>query len=271
MLKAKNSKELSAQFFGEQAPKLSHVQLFKDLEAQPDNVQPMERSLLLLSTPRCGSTLFSEALNNCGRLGRCDEWLNTDYFRAYFHLFGKFKLSEYISFVERKTLRNTGVFCLKIHTGQLIEMITDPDLGLGPLIPYHFVYLYRRDKLAQAVSFCKAKSSKQFRSYEEATPPVVNRQGISSALDSIIGAECFAREHLTSHVDASYAYEDFRQLSTESTRADKSYSEVLKALGKEHPKGYSYQFTAGNLKKQADAQSRKAIADFQAYILGEKE
>jgi len=274
MIEIKNPKERTEQDFDRKAPKPSHIQLFRDLAARPDNTRSVDQCLLILSTPRCGSTLFSEALNSCGRLGRCDEWLNYDYFYTYLHLFGgKFKLTDYVDFIERKTPRNTGVFCLKMHVGQLIEMNQDPDLGLEAINANHVVYLYRKDKIAQAVSLCKADVSQQFRSYEKVqAQPTTDRQGISSALCNIIINDCFAREYLMASVDVSYAYEDFRQLSTESTRADRSYSEVLEALGKAHPsRRQRYQFTAGDLKKQANGQSRKVAADFQSYILGEKE
>jgi LPS sulfotransferase NodH len=261
-------------------PKASHLELFKTLADAPDNTKPLEKAFLALCTPRCGSTLFSEALNSCGRLGLCEEWFNADYFNAYSTLLGvKFSFQDYLSFVQRKTLRDTGVFCLKLHIGQLIQMNQDLHLSIEAMNFDHIVYLYRRDKIAQAVSLCKASSSDQFRSYEKPKGEArTTRHAIASCLENIIKFDTFARKYLWEYVDASYAYEDFRQLTTPQTRADTSYTRVLQALGRDNTVGprarksrENYCFNAGGLKKQGNAHSRLTIDDFKDYLAGEIE
>ena len=101
-------------------PKQTHIDMFKALLARPDDTRGLEQSLLVLSTPRCGSTLFCEALNNSGQLGLADEWLNYEYFATWTLVLGldHFDLQEYINWIARKTMRNTGVLVLNWHIGR---------------------------------------------------------------------------------------------------------------------------------------------------------
>jgi LPS sulfotransferase NodH len=278
MFEIKNPKVNVDYGFNDKEPKESHLQLFKDLADLSDNTKPMEKALLVLCTPRCGSTLFSEALNSCGRLGICEEWFNYDYFNAYTKLFGcTFNLTSYLEFVQRKSLRDTGVFCLKLHIGQLIQMNKDYALGVESMDFDHIVYLNRRDKIAQAVSLCKATSSDQFRSYEKAVSEArTTRHAIASALENIIKFDCFARKYLWKYVNSAYDYEDFQQLTTPQTRADTSYTKVLQALGRDNTVGPRarksweyYCFTVDRLKKQGDRSSVIAADDFRDYLRGD--
>jgi LPS sulfotransferase NodH len=272
MINIKNPKTSIDYSFGK-APKASHLQLFEDLASRPDNTRPMEKSLLILCTPRCGSTLFSEALNSCGRLGLCEEWFNYDYFNAYITLMGgTFNLTEYMNFITRKSLRDTGVFCLKLHIGQLIQMNQDYDMSIESLDFDHIIYLYRRDKIAQAVSLCKASSSGQYRSYEEEQNEAkTTRHAIASCLETVVKFDWFARKYLLGYVDESFAYEDFCRLKEthKSTYTlETQYAAVLKALGK--LEGSPLRFTTGKLKKQGNQHSKRATDDFRSYLLGEK-
>lgn len=272
MFEIKNPKIDVDYDFDGQEPKESHLQLFKDLDANSDNTKPMEKAMLVLCTPRCGSTLFSEGLNSCGRLGICEEWFNYDYFNAYTKLFGvSFNLTSYLEFVQRKSLRDTGVFCLKLHIGQLIQMNHDYALGIESMDFDHIVYLNRRDKIAQAVSLCKAASSHQYRSYEKVMSEArTTRHAIASALENIIKFDCFARKYLWKYVNSAYDYEDFRQLTTPQTHADLCYDHVLKALGK-LKSNERLGYRVDRLKKQANHQSLVAALDFRRHILGEIE
>jgi LPS sulfotransferase NodH len=183
---------------------------------------------------------------------------------------GTFNLTEYMNFVTRKSLRDTGVFCLKLHIGQLIQMNQDYDMNIESLDFDHIIYLYRRDKIAQSVSLCKASSSGQYRSYEEAQNEAkTTRHAIASCLETVVKFDWFARKYLLGYVDESYAYEDFQQLSTEQTKAHPSYTKTLQVLGRDRQHG-RYAFTTGKLKKQGNQHSKEATDDFRSYLLGEK-
>jgi LPS sulfotransferase NodH len=245
-------------------PKKTHVELFEWLVTEPDATEPLKDALLVLCTPRCGSTLFCEALNSTGRLGHCEEWFNYEYFAAYMQVLGvQFCLQEYVNFVARKTMRDTGVWAIKWHVGQMVEMNQDFDLGMESMDFRHVVYLYRRDKIAQAVSLVRASATDQFRSYEEATgEEKMSRHAIATALEPIVKFDRFARQYLWKYVDAEYAYEDFDNLTINWP----CFNAVLTAMGKEP---YHGKLSAGRLRKQSNQTSRDAAVDFLKYIVGD--
>jgi LPS sulfotransferase NodH len=248
-------------------PKKSHVELFERLKDCPNNVAPVEKSLLILSTPRCGSALFCEALNSSGKLGLAEEWFNYEYFAAWAHVMKTtFKLRDYVEWVQRKSTGGTGVFVLNWHVGQLVDMNQDFNLGIESMDFDQIIYLYRRDKIAQAVSLCKAVTSNQFRSYEERTSkPKTSNHGIASALEAIIKFDQFARKYLWKYIDVSYAYEDFRRLGSQSTKPHPCYAATLAAFDK-HP---SYCYGARGLKKQGGVDNIEIGDEFLSYITGE--
>jgi len=249
-------------------PKQTHIDMFKLLLAQPDDTRGLEQSLLILSTPRCGSTLFCEALNSSLQLGVADEWLNYEYFAAWAFVLGvtKFDLQEYINWIARKTMRNTGVLVINQHIGQVISMGNDFGIAPQSMDFKRVVYLSRRNKIAQAVSLAKAASTNQFRSYEIATGVAdLSFPAITKALKSITDFDMFTHNNLRQFIDYEWAYEDFKRLGSASTRPHLSYGTILKEFGG-HPKS---SYTSGVLKKQGDDTNERAAARFMRYINGE--
>ncbi len=249
-------------------PKQTHIDMFKLLAAQPDDTRGVEQSLLILSTPRCGSTLFCEALNNSRQLGVADEWLNYEYFVTWTDVLSldHFDLQEYINWITRKTLRDTGVLVIHQHIGQVISMNNDFGLSLQSLDFKQTVYLSRRNKIAQAVSLAKAFSTNQFRSYEDVTDVAnLSFSAIAKALKSITDFDMFAHNNLRTFIDYEWAYEDFKCIGSVSTRPHECYKTILKEFGK-LPQAY---YSAGNLKKQGNDTNKRAAARFLKYITGE--
>jgi LPS sulfotransferase NodH len=249
-------------------PKQTHVDMFKRLAAQPDDTRGMGRPLLIMSTPRCGSTLFCEVLNNTRQLGLADEWLNYEYFATWTFVLGHthFDLQEYINWIARKTLRNTGVMVINWHIGQIIAMNDDFGLGLNSLDFKKIVYLSRRDKIAQAVSLAKAASTNQFRSYEKATEVAdLSFPAIVKALKSITDFDTFAHTTLREYIDFEWSYEDFRRTGDEAYLPHECYETILKEFGGQPQLTYN----TGNLKKQGDDTNKRAATRFLKYITGE--
>jgi len=253
-------------------PKKTHLDLFKALAAQPDDTRGMKQALLILSTPRCGSTLFCEALNNTRQLGVADEWLNYEYFSAWAAVLdlNHFDLNEYMTWVSRKTMRNTGVLVINWHVGQIIAMNHDFGLGLQSIDFKKIVYLTRRDKIAQAVSLAKAIVTNQFRSYEEAEESPDKEGGLSlpsiaKSLYSITDFDGVVRTHFSKEIDYTWDYEDFRQLGSDTVPPHESYEIILREFGGVPQPCYS----AGNLKKQGGDENAQAAARFLKYITGE--
>ena len=120
-----------------------------------------------------------------------------------------------------KSMRDTGVFCLKMHVGQLVSMNRDFGMCVESMEFDRVIYLYRADKIAQAVSLAKAHLTDQFRSYErdrsneDKTPTF---QQVATALATVLGQDEFMRQYMMEHVDEECSYEDFQRLGSDATR-----------------------------------------------------
>jgi LPS sulfotransferase NodH len=244
--------------------KNTHLELFQRLADAPDTeLDRAEKSLVVLSTPRSGSTLFCDVLSRTGLIGLCEEWFNYEYFAAYQKVMGleAFTFRNYFRFVINKTIGDTGVFAIKMHIPQVRAMKRDFDFVYSDMHFDHSVYLYRKDKIAQAVSLVKAVAKNQFRFDEESTEgQEFDMYDIANYMSNIISQDKTFNMEMADKTDARYAYEDFCQL--EENRH--IYDSVLKALGKTPPEeGYTTR-----LKKQGDADSRKWILSFHDFING---
>lgn len=239
--------------------KETHLQLIRDLENTPDTSSGVKKELMILCTPRCGSTLFTDVLNNTNQIGFCDEWFNNEYFLAYCQVFNcEFNLKEYLNWVIRKTVRGTGVLAIKCHIAQLCKMHENFQTDIRNLGFDHIVYLERKDKIAQAVSLAKALKTDKFRWYEkEKTDSNITLHEISYALGIIVEQTELYSGMFSKFAHASYFYEDFVGLECPS------YNEVLEALGKEP----QHKLTT-HMRKQRNGYSEKMTRKFKKYILG---
>ena len=126
---------------------------------------PLKRSYVVASSYRCGSTLLCSKLWLTGVLGAPWEYLNDNFELG--DLMRRFEASSTTEYVDRLLACRTssnGVFGLKAHfrhfeTGLkhfpgLLERFGTPT----------FIYINRRDKLAQAVSMAKAFQTKSWTS-----------------------------------------------------------------------------------------------------------
>jgi len=241
--------------------KQSHIDLFKKLEARPDG-GAVEKGLLILSTPRSGSTMFCNILTNSGHVGICDEWFNENYFAAWAFVMRKatFNLKEYLKWVCKKTIGDTGVFAVHIHIGQLISVTEQFDFKFGDMSFDHIVWLYRRDKVAQAVSFAKAHSLNKWRDSEEADNPLdISYTHIADRLRDIVFQDQFYRQNISCHVDAEYAYETFANACNY-----RIFDDVMKAVGKPAVTNLKV-----DTKMQRTSETTQIAKDFSKYLSGE--
>jgi LPS sulfotransferase NodH len=143
----------------------------------------MDRSLFIVSSPRSGSSWFVEALARTGVAGFPDEYfreLNYQEVRRIHHLLPDAPLDQVFARLSASRRTGNGVFSAKLMGRQVEPLMRALDevrpewrgAGLrctletyfGPAI---FVWLRRRDLLAQAVSFVKAEQSGQWRQVSE--------------------------------------------------------------------------------------------------------
>ena len=87
-------------------------QIMAELCRRPDRgVAPRVR-IAVLSTPRCGSTMFCDGMTQTGALGEPLEYFNPRYIAAFSRVTGQrqVNLQQYKTLVENKTVSENGVF-----------------------------------------------------------------------------------------------------------------------------------------------------------------
>ena len=144
----------------------------------PPRAQAPEHSYLLASVPRAGSTFFSHVLWQTGCLGAPLEYLNFERLGPYGFANGSVSLQQELwHSVLRRRCSENGVFGLKAFAMQLdqLQRSNPPLLSdvlsivLPPDKPRRIVYLRRRDRLAQVVSYARASLSGVWSKTQETT------------------------------------------------------------------------------------------------------
>jgi LPS sulfotransferase NodH len=142
-----------------------------------------ERTYLLASVPRAGSTYFSHVLWRTGCLGAPLEYLNFEPAGPYgFAAKSPDTQKQLWRSVLRRRCSPNGVFGLKVFPIQLEQLNHDnPPLleeVLSAMLPKvgerRVVYLRRRDRVAQTVSYARASLSGVWRKEQERedAPPI---------------------------------------------------------------------------------------------------
>ena len=155
--------------------------------------RPPEIAYLLASVPRAGSTYFSHILWRTGCLGAPLEYLNFEPAGPYSFAAGSAEAQRRLwdSVVRRRTSPN-GVFGLKAFQVQLQDLHrTNPGLLASVLSillprdrPRRIVYLRRRDRMAQTVSYARASMSgiwRQEQEREDAAPLAYSQEMLEAA------------------------------------------------------------------------------------------
>jgi len=189
------------------------TEVFQRLVRQPDRPPPRVK-LLILSTPRSGSSLFCDLLESMAAVGSPYEWLNEEMIRAYGRVMnlGQVSVTEYWRFVKAKATSPEGVFSVKVHVRDFLKLV---GRGLDPLKEgFDGVYfVHRRDKLAQAMSFAKAELSGQWhdslRPLRVVTANDILNGDILRGLQEVAAQEDQYRAAFTGRVQREFCYEDF--------------------------------------------------------------
>jgi LPS sulfotransferase NodH len=161
-----------------------------DFPARPDGP---DLTYILASVPRAGSTHFSHLLWRTGCLGAPLEYLNFDPAGPYGFAAGspQLQLQLWRSVLRRRCSPN-GVFGLKAFAMQLDELqrknaplLEDVLANMLPRTgPRRIVYVRRRDRLAQSISYARATLSGVWRKEQEdggAQPVEYSLEALESA------------------------------------------------------------------------------------------
>ena len=159
----------------------------------PPRTEAPERTWLLASVPRAGSTYFSHVLWRTGCLGAPLEYLNFEPAGPYGFAAKSPEMQQQLwRSVLRRRCSPNGVFGLKVFPIQLEQLNHDnPKLleeVLSVMLPKagerRVVYLRRRDRIAQVVSYARASLSGVWRKEQErdgAAPVDYSEEALESA------------------------------------------------------------------------------------------
>jgi LPS sulfotransferase NodH len=189
-------------------------------------------SYLVCSIPRSGSSLLCGLLGATGVAGAPAEFFHPDKMRLLQERWAAPTLDDYLrELLARKTSPN-GVFGAKAHLGQYDPLFGESD-PRGFLPSPQIVFITRRDRLRQAISWVRALQTQRWVSRDgpEAQPAVFDAEHIARKMRRIGREEerweaLFERHGIVPH---RVVYEDFVAAREETVRG------VIRAVGVEAP------------------------------------
>lgn len=167
--------------------------LTSDRADYPPRDGPPDRTLVLCSHPRSGSTLLGEAIYAAGGMGCPLEYLHRGFRPHFARRWQADDLDSYVRAMHRFRTDSTGVLSIKLFWRDVEEVVQETagsdapivrreimaDAAqfrtifdrLRPILPNPtFVYLTRRDRVRQAVSAFVAAQTTVFRSFSSGDP-----------------------------------------------------------------------------------------------------
>ncbi len=141
------------------------------------SIQPpsnLQKSYIVCSTGRSGSTLLCKTLEKLGCCGNPEEFFHNDLVRSIKQKNDPDYFVDYCNSIFEKGLTDNGVFGMKMHWWQLVDFIRlarqspifqgKEDLEiLNSVFPNpKFIYIWRRDMSQQAISTVIALQTKQW-------------------------------------------------------------------------------------------------------------
>lgn len=196
------------------------VEVYSCLAQAEPSALPVTNCLLLITTPRTGSTFISEVLNQSKNLGTVDEWFGPKQISAYCEFIGvgrdDFDIFEYIKFIVSRSSSN-GWFSCKMHVNHYLYW-KKRSIDLMELEWNHVFYIERRDKLKQAVSLARAAQTQSWRSYDRPVGSDGSTPGnVLERLLWLYDLERVYRAELEKHVVHEFVYEDFSSQGFQET------------------------------------------------------
>jgi trehalose 2-sulfotransferase len=144
----------------------------------------------ICASPRSGSSLLCDLLEQAGVLGRPEEFFNPDSFRRPFlerHGLGELAVDEYLEQLRAEFTTPNGVFGMKLMPVHVQELLRSPRLH-GELRDWRYVWLRRDDVVGQAVSWYVAAETGEWDLVEKepsGASVAYDREQIAGYLDQI--------------------------------------------------------------------------------------
>lgn len=219
-------------------------------------------SYMICATPRSGSTLLCEALRNTGLAGNPDEYFGPMHVKRWTKKWQTYSEKEYLARVITHGKGNNGVWgtkVMRLYWGNIITLLqktigsfgmTEAEI-LNRCFPnLHFIWITRRDKVRQAISWLKFIQGsawywedKKPQELEELEfrPKVIRDFIIQTAIHETAWQEFFRELKVQPYI---VVYEDFIKAYEETAK------DILKYLGIPHQEDIV--FGQRQLKQQAN-------------------
>lgn len=149
----------------------------------------VERVLIIASSYRCGSTYLSAALWADGRFGAPFEYLNFEkHMDVMMARLGAEDIDEYLRKIVRLRTSPNGVFSVKAHFHHFNAAVQRSSAWNNYLEGAEFLYVDRKDKIAQAVSMARALQDNAWTSFEGAhqVPLFYSKEFIDACLKEVM-------------------------------------------------------------------------------------
>ncbi len=204
----------------------------------------------ICSTPRSGSSLLCELLCNSGLSGAPTEYFDREQMEGFARAWGTSGFAEYRAALLAKKTSPNGVFGAKIHWGQVLDVFADQDLGEA-LPGARYVWITRRDRVRQAISWDKAMQTGQWASDHAASGqrPVFDFDRIDAAFREIERGDAAWEQYFSERgiIPLRVVYEDL------VSHRDRMVRSVLAFLDIELPAGF--ELRPPTLRRQANLRS----------------
>jgi LPS sulfotransferase NodH len=128
-----------------------------------ENAPPPHVSYIVCSLPRSGSSLLCDVLAGTELAGAPTEYFDRNQLEAFEREWGVAGIDEYLEALRAKKTSPNGVFGLKAHFHQLRDFLGEHDLD-AELPGLRLLYIRRRDRVRQAVSWARAIQTGQWAS-----------------------------------------------------------------------------------------------------------
>ena len=171
---------------------------------------PLKEVYFVAFVPRCGSHFLCSHLWRTGVMGAPLEYFNLNKLPTLFSRFGVRFLDEYVPELVRHRTSPNGVFGLKLGRDQLTFLQLFP--FDHPLTFGKWIFIDRRDKHRQAISFYLANQTGAWSSLSERQgEPAYSFEGIERSLKSVLQKrQAWDEFFQAKHIDPlRIDYEDF--------------------------------------------------------------
>ncbi len=151
--------------------------------------EDVKKHFIVASVPRSGSTLLCRGLWSTKLAGAPKEYFNRVHIADFYKRWQFQNLEQYCQLLKQHRTSPNGVFGIKSHIRQLQDIAQHIDI-FRELPDAKFIYVYREDKMRQAVSFEYGRQTGRWSSDDQGVDNAqYNPQGIMECLQEVVAAE----------------------------------------------------------------------------------